>query len=323
MNVDAAPARAGRSSPAATPLTALGTLWLFSRPHTLIATSLSILGIYVIAATVLPGVAVGDGLGDLALTLVAGAAVNVYIVGLNQCEDVEIDRINKPGLPIAAGRLSLRVAWLIVAACAVLALGMALSQGWVETVAVAVALAIGTAYSSPPLRLKRYPALAAASISLVRALVVNLGVYLHFASSLGGRPEVSALPAAIVALTLFVLPFSFAIAVLKDVPDAEGDRRFRIGTFTVRLGADAAFRMGMAALVTGYLAMAVAGPLFVDDANPWLLAVGHLACLAVLLGLAARVDPGDPAGFTRFYMRVWALFFVEYLLVPAAVVVGG
>ena len=272
-----------------------------------------------IATSVLPGVALGDGLGDLALTLLAGAAVNLYIVGLNQCEDVEIDRINKPWLPIPAGRLSVRGAWRIVVACAVLAAALAVSQGWVEVVAVGSALAIGTAYSSPPLRLKRYPALAAASISVVRACVVNLGVYLHFASSLGGRPELSAIPDSIVALTLFVLPFSFAIAVLKDVPDAEGDRRFRIGTFTVRLGARAAFRMGMAALVAGYLGMAIAGPLLVDDASGWVLAVGHLACLGVLLALAAGADLNDPARFSRFYLRVWALFFVEYLLVPAAV----
>ncbi len=282
-------------------------------------TAFSIVGIYVIAASVLPGVAVGDGLGDLALTLLAGAAVNIYIVGLNQCEDVEIDRINKPWLPIAAGRLSLRGAWAIVAACALLAAAMAVSQGWVEVVAVGSALAIGTAYSAPPLRLKRYPALAAASISLVRAFVVNLGVYLHFASSLGGRPGLSPIPDSIVALTLFVLPFSFAIAVLKDVPDAEGDRRYRIGTFTVRLGARAAFRMGMAALVAGYLGMALAGPLLVDDASGWVLAAGHLALLAVLLGLARGVDLDDPARFTRFYLRVWALFFAEYLLVPVAV----
>ena len=109
------------------------------------------------------------------------------------------------------------------------------------TVAVGAALAIGTAYSSPPVRLKRFPALATASISLVRAAVVNVGVYLHFASTLGGRPGLSELPGPIVALTLFVLPFSFAIAVLKDIPDAEGDRRYRIATFTVRLGARAAF----------------------------------------------------------------------------------
>ena len=41
-------------------------------------------------------------------------------------------------------------------------------------------LAVGTAYSVPPLRLKRYPALASLSITAVRSLVVNLGVALHF-----------------------------------------------------------------------------------------------------------------------------------------------
>ena len=143
------------------------TLWRFSRPHTLVGTTVSILGIYVIAAVELAGVALGDGLADLALAVLAGAAVNVYIVGLNQCEDVEIDRINKPWLPIPAGRLSLRAAWQLVIGCGVLAVCLAVTQGWVEMAAVAAALAIGTAYSSPPLRLKRFPAAAAASISVV------------------------------------------------------------------------------------------------------------------------------------------------------------
>ena len=184
------------------------------------------------------------------------------------------------------------------------------------------ALAVGTAYSSPPLRLKRFPTAAAASISVVRACVVNVGVYLHFARSLGGRGGLSPLPGPIIALTLFVLPFSFAIAVLKDVPDAEGDRRFRIATFTVRLGPSAAFRIGMAALTVGYLGMALLGPFLLESASPWVLALGHLACLAALWGLALQVDPADTASFGRFYMRVWALFFVEYLLMPVAVLAG-
>jgi homogentisate phytyltransferase/homogentisate geranylgeranyltransferase len=50
--------------------------------------------------------------------------------------------------------------------------------------------------------------------------------------------------------------------------------------------------------------------------------VGHLGCLAVLLRLAAGVRLDDPACFSRFYMRVWALFFVEYLLMPVAVLVN-
>jgi homogentisate phytyltransferase/homogentisate geranylgeranyltransferase len=152
--------------------------------------------------------------------------------------------------------------------------------------------------------------------------VVNIGVYLHFASSLGGLGELSPLPGPIIALTLFVLPFSFAIAVLKDVPDAEGDRRFRIATFTVRLGPTAAFKIGMAALTAGYLGMALLGPLFLESASPWVLALGHLACLAVLWRLALQVDPTDAASFGHFYMRVWTLFFVEYLLMPVAVLAG-
>jgi homogentisate phytyltransferase/homogentisate geranylgeranyltransferase len=304
------------------PRGAASVLWRFSRPHTLIATSGSILGIYVLATSELPGVALGDGLGDLGLTLFAGALVNVYIVGLNQLEDVDIDRINKPGLPIAAGDLSIRHGRWIVAASGAVAIALACTQGWVELVAVVVAMAIGTAYSSPPLRLKRFPALAAASISIVRAVVVNVGVYLHFAASLGGRAELSVLPAPIVALTVFVVPFSLAIAVLKDVPDAAGDRHFGIATFTVRLGPRRAVGMGLAALSAGYLGMAVLGPLTVTDAQPWVLVVGHLVALTVLWVWALRSNLGDQNELTRFYMRVWLLFLLEYALIPAAVVAG-
>jgi homogentisate phytyltransferase/homogentisate geranylgeranyltransferase len=320
--VRAAETRVGARIPPAW-LAAPITLWRFSRPHTLVGTTVSILGIYVIATAALPEVALGDGIPDLAITVLAGALVNVYIVGLNQCEDVEIDRINKPWLPIAAGQLGLGAAWWLVLGSALMAVGLAVTQGWVELAAVAAALAIGTAYSSPPLRLKRFPAAAAASISVVRACVVNLGVYLHFADSLGGRGELSPLPGPIVALTLFVLPFSFAIAVLKDVPDVEGDRRFSIATFSVRLGPSAAFRIGMAALTIGYLGMALIGPLTLESASPWVLALGHLACLGALWRLALRVDPGDAPSFSGFYMRVWALFFLEYVLVSAAVLAAA
>jgi len=307
---------------ASRPWSAVSVLWRFSRPHTLIGTGASIIGIYVLATSELPAMALGDGLGDLGLTLVAGALVNIYIVGLNQLEDVDIDRINKPGLPIAAGDLSIRHGRLIVAASGATAIALAITQGWVELVAIVAAMAIGTAYSSPPLRLKRFPALAAASISIVRAVVVNVGVYLHFAASLGGRTELSPLPAPIVALTLFVLPFSLAIAVLKDVPDAKGDRHFGIATFTVRLGPRRALGMGLAALSVGYLGMAVLGPLTVPEAQPWVLVTGHLAALAALWGWALAGDLDDQQGLTRFYMRVWLLFFLEYALMPAAVLAG-
>jgi homogentisate phytyltransferase/homogentisate geranylgeranyltransferase len=285
-------------------------LWRFGRPHTLIGTSLSIVGLYVIAASLDRA----SSVVDLLWTLLAGACVNVFIVGINQVEDVEIDRVNKPWLPIAAGDLSLDAARRIVAVAAIAPLAMAVTQGVVEVVAVAVALAIGWAYSSPPLRLKRYPALAAGSITFVRSLVVNLGVWLHVA----GTP----VSAGVWALTAVTVPFSFAIAVLKDVPDIEGDRHFGIATFSVRLGPRPVLWVGVGALTVAGVGMAVLGPLLLHDASPVVLVAGQLAGLAVLWRWALRVDPTDPAVFSGFYWRVWQLFFCEYLLVPLAYLVG-
>jgi homogentisate phytyltransferase/homogentisate geranylgeranyltransferase len=285
-------------------------LWRFGRPHTLIGTSLSIVGLYVIAASLdrAPGAV------DLLWTLLAGLCVNVFITGINQVEDVEIDRLNKPWLPIAAGDLSLPAARRIVAIAAVAPLAMAATQGATELAAVGVALLVGWAYSCPPLRLKRYAALAAGSITFVRSLVVNLGVWLHFA----GRP-VSAGVWALIAVTV---PFSFAIAVLKDVPDIEGDRRFGIATFSVRLGPRPVLAVGVGALTLGGLGMAVAGPLLLAGASAPVLVAGHVLGVAALWRWALRVDPADPVAFAGFYQRVWQLFFCEYLLVPLAYVVG-
>jgi homogentisate phytyltransferase/homogentisate geranylgeranyltransferase len=291
---------------------ALGVLWRFSRPHTLIGTFVSATGLYLIAVHELPG----SGLDQLLWVMVAGTGVNIAIVGVNQLTDIEIDRINKPHLPLAAGDLSVEAAWRIVAVAAVVPVVLGLTQGALETAAVTGALVVGCAYSLPPVRLKRWPLAAALCISGVRSAIVNLGMYGHFSLVFGGALTIAP---SVWALTAFVLPFSFAIAVLKDVPDIRGDRRYRIATFTVRLGPERAARLGLGALMLAYVGMVVLGPLLVSDAQPVVLAGGHAVALALLLVWARRADPADPAAFTAFYMRVWALFFAEYALVAAAV----
>lgn len=303
----AAHAPAGGAAPVVARVNPVLVLWRFSRPHTVIGTALSVIGLWVIAATTLE---VAPPVWDLAATLVAGLTVNIAIVGVNQLTDVEIDRVNKPFLPIAAGELSLRAATVVVVVCCLVPLAMALTQGAIETAAVAAGLAVGAVYSLPPLRLKRYAIAASLCISGVRSVIVNLGVYWHFAERID--PPV-------VALCLFVLPFSLAIAVLKDVPDLEGDRRYSIRTFTVRLGPERVFRMGLAALLIAYAGMIVVAPVVLRDyANPFVLALGHAAAAALLLHWARTANPRDHSGFTRFYMRVWVLFFLEYVLVPIA-----
>ena len=297
----------GRSAPA--------LLWRFSRPHTIVGTTLSVLSLFAVATTAFPGTPLDTELFHLFWTLVAAWCVNVFIVGINQLEDVEIDRINKPFLPVAAGDLSPAAGWRIVAACAALPLVLALTQGAAEVLAVAAGLAIGTAYSVPPLRLKRFPALASLSITFVRSVVVNVGVWLQFSHAFGGGSTIHPAVWALIAVTV---PFSFAIAILKDMPDVEGDRRYAIATFSVRLGARPVFALGLAVLTLGELGMATVGAALLDGASTVVLVVGHLAAPRSCGPAPSRVDLGDRAQITRFYMRVWLLFFAEYVIVAAA-----
>jgi 4-hydroxybenzoate polyprenyltransferase len=90
-------------------------VWDFSRPHTIIGSVLSVVSLHFFAAMA-PGAAVMNlsALGvALAWATVCAILVNIYLTGLNQITDVDIDKINKPYLPIAAGHLSLPAAWAI------------------------------------------------------------------------------------------------------------------------------------------------------------------------------------------------------------------
>ena len=160
---------------ASAPARAATVLWRFSRPHTVIGTAVSVVGLFAISLDAIGGgVDTGKAAFHLFWTLVAGLSVNVYIVGINQITDVEIDRVNKPFLPIAAGDLSLERAWLIVAAAGLLPVVLALTQGALELAAVLGALAAGAAYSVPPVRLKRFALAASLCVSGVRAAIVAL-----------------------------------------------------------------------------------------------------------------------------------------------------
>jgi homogentisate phytyltransferase/homogentisate geranylgeranyltransferase len=291
----------------------LYAFWKFSRPHTIIGTTLSVLGLYWVAfAFQLPPPAI-QILTPL-LALLACLCGNVYIVGLNQLEDIAIDRINKPHLPLASGEFSLREARAIVLITGVLALLLAFSQGIFLLGTVGLSLAIGTAYSLPPIRLKRFPIWASLCIFTVRGVIVNLGLFLHFKQKFGGN---STIPPAVWALTLFVLGFTFAIAIFKDIPDLEGDRRYHITTFTLRLGQKPVFDLARWVLTLCYGGMMAAG-FFLPGVNSILLIGSHAIALLVFWTLSLRVDLRDKVAIARFYQFIWKLFFLEYLIFPLA-----
>ena len=284
----------------------------FSRPHTIIGTALSVIALAVLAGV--HAAASVSWLQTLAV-LVGSLAVNIYIVGLNQLTDIQIDRINKPWLPLASGAMSVPTGRVIVWGCAALAVVIGLAAGPFALAAFLVGITVGTAYSLPPLRLKRFALWSALSIASVRGITVNLLLFAHFLTAVGRQPMV---PPLLVALTSIVLALSLVIAWFKDIPDMDGDRRFRIHTLTLRLGPRRVIAIGLVVLSIAYGVVIVAGLVGLPNLHGGLLAVAHLVSLVVLLIASMRVDVTQRPSIARFYLLVWGLFYAEYVVFPAA-----
>ncbi len=293
----------------------LSQLWKFSRPHTIIGTSLSVLALFTIAiATSHPNIS-AIGVIQLFGTWIACLLGNVYIVGLNQLYDVEIDRVNKPDLPLASGKLSITQGKWIVGLTGVLSIAIAACLGTWLLRTVVLSLAIGTAYSLPPIRFKQYPLLAAFCILTVRGCIVNLGLFLHFNRVLTG---VDMIPPSVWVLTLFILVFTVAIAIFKDVPDLEGDRQYQIQTFTISLGKLNVFKLTRWAITIAYLGTIAAGIWIAPTINAWFLVISHLGLLGLLWWRSQNIDLEQKESIADFYQFIWKLFFFEYLLFPIA-----
>jgi homogentisate phytyltransferase/homogentisate geranylgeranyltransferase len=291
----------------------------FGRPHTLVGTTLSVAGLYVILLAERHSGPNPGHLAPLLLCWIAAIAANIFIVGLNQLTDVEIDRINKPELPIAAGEMSLATGRRAVWAALGASLFAAALVGPALVATVAISMAIGAAYSLPPLRLKRFALWAAGSIAAVRGVLVNLGVYAALSAALfGGSATGSEFPPQLLLLAAFVAVFSVAIAVAKDVPDVGGDRSHAIETLAVRIGPGAAFRRARALLSLAYVMVVVLAIAGVPGVNNAVLATSHLGLLALFWWRTARIDAADVGEIRSAYALVWRLFYSEYIVFPAA-----
>ena len=161
----------------------------------------------------------------------------------------------------------------------------------------------------------------------MRGAIVNLGLFLHFSWVLQKNQSI---PPAVWALTLFVLVFTFAIAIFKDIPDIEGDRQYHITTLTIQLGQQAVFNLARWVLTVCYLGMALAGVLWLPSVNPAFLVITHLVALGLMWWRSFKVDLQDksaiatptPEAYTQFYQFIWKLFFLEYLIFPAACLIS-
>ncbi|KAJ1388323.1 UbiA prenyltransferase family [Sesbania bispinosa] len=225
--------------------------WRFLRPHTIRGTALGSV------ALVARALVENSNLIKWSLVLKAFSGLfalicgNGYIVGINQIYDISIDKVNKPYLPIAAGDLSVQSAWFLViffAAAGLLIVG--LNFGPFIFSLYTLGLFLGTIYSVPPFRMKRFPVAAFLIIATVRGFLLNFGVYYATRAALGLGFEWSS---PVVFITTFVTLFALVIAITKDLPDVEGDRKYQISTFATKLGVRNIAFLGSGILLINYI----------------------------------------------------------------------
>ncbi|KAF9612911.1 hypothetical protein IFM89_004327, partial [Coptis chinensis] len=258
----------------------LNAFYRFSRPHTIIGTVVGIISVSLLPVETVRDLSLTFFVG-LLKALVPALLMNVYVVGLNQLYDVNIDKVNKPDLPLASGEFSMEVGATIVATFSFLSFAMGLS------------------FQSPPL-------LYALLISFLLGSAYSVDKYVL------GKPIV--FTRSLVFATVFMCFFSAVIALFKDIPDVDGDQHFGIQSFSVQLGQETVFRLCINLLLMAYGIAVVIGASSPYTFNKFVTVLGHCT-LASMLWLRARsTDLTNKASITAFYMFIWKVslkaFFV-------------
>ena len=289
--------------------------WRFSRPHTIIGSLLSTGALYFMSAY--PQAEVKNQIALFLLTLISAIGCNLYIVCLNQITDIELDKLNKPHLPLASGEISRSTARVIITVSALVSIISAYSAGWLMFALVLIVGALGTAYSVPPLKFKKHHLAAAFSITLVRGVLVNILMFLHFQWEIS---ETLDFPIFMWPLVLFMILFSIGIAWLKDIPDVKGDRNHGIETLVVNRGSRWVFRGAISLVSFSYLTLVLWGFIGLPGFNTVFLSFFHFVVWVLFLLGSLKANPFIKKDVKVFYRFYWVLFFVEYLFYPLGLV---
>ena len=178
---------------------------------------------------------VHDYLLLLAVFLMFGPLGTGFSQSVNDCFDLELDRVNEPSRPIPSGRLSEKEGLLNSIIVLLLAIGTGLFlwihiggiRGLVILISILVALFVAYIYSAPPLKLKKNILTSAPAVGFSYGFAPFLSANALFGEL---RPE---------ALWLASLNFFMAVAliILNDFKSAEGDKEGGMKSLTVMIGA--------------------------------------------------------------------------------------
>ncbi len=226
----------------------------------------------------------------------------------NDWFDRHVDAINQPGRPIPSGRVPGRWGLGLALAGATAAIVVAALVGRWVLLATLVGVAIGWAYSAPPLRLKVSGLAGPAACALAYE---GLTWFTGASVMAGGLP-----PGRVLALLGLYSIGAFGIMTLNDFKAVAGDRATGIRSLPVVLGIAAAARVACIVMLVPQGAVVA---LLAAWGAPW--SAGVVAALTLgQAGLMLRLL-GDPTARTPWFNATGTTLYVFGML-AAAIGVG-
>ncbi|XP_027935217.1 glycinol 4-dimethylallyltransferase-like [Vigna unguiculata] len=243
--------------------------------------------------------------------------MDIYVNGVNQLSDLEIDKINKPYLPLVSGQISFTTGVIIVASSLTLSFWLAWTIGsWPLIWNLVSCFSLWTAYSInvPLMRWKRHPLLAAICVCATWALIFPITFFAHMQTFVLKRTTI--FPRSLIFVIIFMSFYSLGIALFKDIPDIDGDQTFGIQSFSARFGQKRVFWICIFLFEMAFGIALVAGLTSSSLLVKIVTGLGHAVLAWILWYKANFVDLSSKASIGSFYMLIWKLLYVAYFLMP-------
>ncbi|RYQ95139.1 hypothetical protein Ahy_B08g090191 [Arachis hypogaea] len=208
-----------------------------------------------------------------------------FIMGVNQVSDVEIDKINKPDLPLATGEYSFTFGVILVASSLLTSLGLAWMVGskpLIWSIIVAAGLMAAYSINLPLLRWKRSTFLAVLSNAMSPLASFHIGPFLH----------------------------------MKDLGDVEGDKAAGLKTLAIRLGVKQVFWLCISLIQMAYGIAITMGALSPVLWSKIVTVLTHVIMVLYVWNYAVNsVDLSSKDSLQSFHMFMFKLVTVESVLV--------
>ncbi|QCE05841.1 homogenitisate phytyltransferase [Vigna unguiculata] len=281
------------------------TLFWFCYPYTMFGRILCTISASLLAVERLSDISPLFFIGILQI-LLPFTLIDLYVNGVNQLYDLEIDKINKPFLPLPSGAFSFKTGVIVTASSAILGFFTSYMIGsWPLFWGLLFFFLIWSGYSikGPLLRWKKNPLLAAICIFSTMTFIFPLSFFYHMKTFVLKKAGV--FPKPLMFSVVFMSLYSLGISLFKDIPDIEGDKAFGIESFSTRLGQKRVFWICVSIFESAFGVAFLAG---LSSPFLWvkiLTGLGNAILGSILWYRAKFVNLNDRASIRSYYMLIW------------------